>query len=69
MSVNLDCRQWWYFPIEMPLNAYGYGPAKVGEDAVEVTYEVWDRELSSHGSFKFLPDAINYAMKLNVEKT
>jgi len=58
---------WFHFPIPMPLNKEGEGPATVGIDAVEMTYEVWDGYLNSHGSFNNLPDAINLAIKLNGE--
>lgn len=60
-----DCRQWWHYPIEMPITAEGQGPAKVGVDAAAMTYEVWDKLLNSHASFDNLPDAINDAMRRN----
>lgn len=66
--IDMNCRNWWYFPIEMPINADGHGPATVGVDAVKIVYEVWDIALNTHGSFDFLPDAINFAMQLNVER-
>lgn len=61
----LDVRQWWHYPIEMPLSADGQGPATVGVEAARITYEVWDQLLVSHASFDNLPDAINEAMRLN----
>lgn len=60
-----DVRQWWHYPIEFPINADGDGPAKVGVDAVEITYEVWDVLLNTHATYNNLPDAINEAMRLN----
>lgn len=60
-----DVRQWWHYPIEFPIDADGNGPAKVGVDAVKITYEVWDVLLNTHASFDNLPDAINEAMRLN----
>ena len=65
--VEQDVRKWFHYPIEMPVNADGEGPAKVGESAVRMTYEVWDRLLMSHSSHEFLPDAINEAIRLNLE--
>jgi len=62
-----DVRKWFYYPIEMPLSADGNGPAKVGTDAVNITYEVWDVLLNTHASFDNLPDAINEAMRLNAK--
>ena len=63
-----DCRKWFHYPIEMPVTAEGQGPATVGVDAVEITYEVWDELLRSHASFDNLPDAINEAMRLNAAR-
>lgn len=60
-----DVRQWYYYPIEMPVDANGYGPAKIGVDAVEITYEVWDVLLNTHATYNNLPDAINESMRLN----
>ncbi len=63
--MELDCRKWFYYPIEMPLTANNEGPATVGIDAAKITYEVWDMLFNTHGSFSNLPDAINEAMRLN----
>lgn len=60
-----DVRRWQYYPIQMPLTADGQGPATIGVDATTITYEVWDREQTSYGSFENLPDAINESMRLN----
>ena len=66
-GVSTDCRKWFYYPIEMPLTVEGNGPAILGRDSInKITYEVWDRELNSHASFDNLPDAINEAMRLNL---
>jgi hypothetical protein len=62
-----NVREWYFFPIEMPLSIDGQGPATVGVDAHQITYEVWDAELNTHGSFDNLPDAINKAIELNLE--
>lgn len=43
------------------------GPATIGKDAAEITYEVWDHFYNSYGSHKYLPDAINQAMALTKE--
>lgn len=63
--VVMDVRQWYYYPIEMPVTSNGDGPATVGIDAEKITYEVWDVLLNTHASFDNLPDAINEAMRLN----
>jgi hypothetical protein len=62
-----DCRQWWNYVVPMPLTSDDQGPATVGVDAAKLHYEVWDQDFVTHGSFDFLPDAINYAMALNYE--
>lgn len=58
---------WPYYPIVMPLDSDGNGPAS--EDAGEVrkiTWEVWSQCLTkTHGPFDNLPDAINVAMRLS----
>ena len=59
----LDARTWPYYPIEMPLNTEGQGPASIAE-AHSITYEVWDHFCNSYGSHKYLPDAINQALQL-----
>lgn len=61
-----NCREWFYYPIEMPLSADGQGPATVGVDAAKITYEVWDVLLNTYSSHGNLPDAINEAMRLNL---
>ena len=58
-------RQWFHYPIEMPVTKDGHGPATVGVDADRIEYEVWDVLLNSHASFDNLPDAINEVMRLN----
>jgi hypothetical protein len=65
VDVASDCRQWFHFPIEMPLSADDQGPATVGVDATRITYEVWDQALTTHASFDNLPDAINESIRLN----
>lgn len=62
--MDNDIRKWWYYPICMPITCDGDGPATVGEDAESLTYEVWDQECTSHGSFPYLLDAVNEAMRL-----
>lgn len=65
--LSIDPREWFYFPIEMPLTENGNGPAKVGLDAAKITYEVWDQTCKSHGSFSCLPDAIKFALEKQIE--
>jgi hypothetical protein len=61
----LDTRTWPYYPIIMPLKD-GQGPAS-DEECDRITWEVWDRFYNSVGSFDYLPDAINDAMRRNKE--
>jgi len=63
--VPSNIRRAFYYPIEMPVTKDGQGPATVGVDAEQITYEVWDQLLASHGSHNNLPDAINQANALN----
>lgn len=63
--IESDVRQWFYFPIPMLLNN-GQGPANIKE-ADEESYEVWDKNHNSYGSFSNIYDAINLAIKLNLE--
>jgi len=60
-----DVRKWFYYPIQMPVNKDGQGPAPIGIDAVKIEYEVWDVLYNTHASFDNLPDAINEAIRLN----
>ena len=62
-----DVRTWPYYPIEMPSTKDGQGPATVGVDADKIEYEVWDHLCNSNGSYEYLPDAINEAMRLTNE--
>lgn len=61
---QMTVRSWYYYPIMMPVDSNGNGPCDV-KDAIEITFEVWDRLLNTHGTFNNLPDAIDYAMTLN----
>lgn len=60
-----DVRTWPYYPIVVPLKE-GRGPASDAE-CDEITYEVWDHFCNSYGSFQYMPDAINEAMRLTKE--
>jgi len=66
IRLDADVRQWWYFPIVIPLDRDGHGPATIGIDAMSVVYQVWDCEFTEHGSFDNMPDAINEAIRLNL---
>ena len=59
-----DVKSWYYFPIVMPLNSDGHGPASDNEIA-ELTFEVWSQDLISHYSSIFLPSVINKAIEMN----
>jgi hypothetical protein len=62
----LDTRTWPFFPITLPL-LQGEGPVSAAE-CDSITWEVWDRTLTSYGSFDNLPDAINEALRLTQEQ-
>lgn len=58
--------QRWFFPIVMPLDANGQGPASEEKGEIrKLTWEVWDQTCTSYGSFEFLKDAILKAEELN----
>lgn len=59
----LNVRTWPYFPVVMPLKA-GKGPVK-DANCDEITWEIWDQFCDSVASYKYLPDAINHALRLN----
>lgn len=61
----LNVRTWPFCPIIMPLKE-GNGPATDAE-CDKITFEVWDHFCNSYGSFEYLSDAINEAMKLTKE--
>jgi hypothetical protein len=61
----LNVRTWPYYPITLPL-LQGEGPVSE-QDCDEITYEVWDQLCNSHGSYEYLPDAINEALRLTKE--
>lgn len=64
ISVSPNVREWYYFPIQMPVDKDGNGPAEVGL-SVRIDYEVWDQLCNTWASYNNLPDAINEAMRLN----
>lgn len=65
LTVPSDATLWHYYPIPMPLDAKGKGPATIGVDAVTMTYEVWDQRFENHGSFTSLHEAVSEAVRLN----
>lgn len=65
--VDPNMRQWMYYPIMIPVTVDGDGPAIVGQDAARITFEVWDQACTSYSSHEFLADAINEAIRRNVE--
>jgi hypothetical protein len=57
-----------YFPIIMPLDKRGMGPASESKGQIrKITWEVWDQFCETFGSFDCLPDAIQEAERLNRE--
>lgn len=59
-------QQWYYYPVPMPIDEEGNGPCYY-RDMYKMMYEVWDRLHNTYGSFEYLPDAIDLAIKLNKE--
>jgi hypothetical protein len=59
-----DVSTWYYYPILMPVDAEGRGPADY-KDTVDMTYEVWDTLFVSYGNFESLTEAISEAIYLN----
>lgn len=55
-----------YYPIVMPLDSEGRGPCP-DDEISELTWEVWDQLCMSHGSHRFLQDAIQQCEELNDE--
>lgn len=55
-----------YFPVPMPLDADGKGPASFERGEVrKLVFEVWDQDFHTHGTFDSLLDAIAHANRLN----
>lgn len=55
-----------FFPIVMPLDKEGRGPASEGDGSIyELTWEVWDQNCQSYGSFRYLNEAVLKAEELN----
>ena len=66
VTLPADSREWFYFPIIMPLDKNGRGPAAI-EETAEITWQVWDQYCDCHGSHGALMDAINQAIALSVK--
>jgi len=64
MTDKCNVRNRPYYPIVMPLNKDGYGPASRG-DIDSITFEVWDRLCNSYESFDNLLDAVQLAEDMN----
>ena len=59
---------WPVYPIIMPVDALGRGPADLGGGAIEVRFEVWERgTLSSLGSYLYLCEAIDHCLRVMEE--
>lgn len=58
-------RNCWYYVIEMPVDKLNQGPADY-HNTDRMTYEVWDRELTTHYIFNDLPDAIDQVNEMNL---
>ena len=66
ITLKKGCRNRFYFVIVMPLDEDGRGPASEENGEIrKLTWEVWGQDTTSHGSFKYLPDAIDRAEELN----
>jgi hypothetical protein len=70
MGLPDDVRLWAYYPIIMPLDADGRGPASESSGEVrKIVWEVWSQDLTeTYGPFDCLPDAINEAIRLTQEE-
>jgi hypothetical protein len=65
-NVPVNARERMYYPIIMPLNADGYGPASEERGEIrKITWQVWDQFCDTFGDFDCLPDAIMEAERLN----
>lgn len=53
-----------YHVVDMPLDQEGNGPADIN-DAVRMTYEIWDDTYFTYGSFDKLSDAIYQCNRMN----
>lgn len=56
--VPVDTREWPLFVVPMPLNKNGSGPATIGDDAVTIQYEVWDRTYKVVSTHDNISDAV-----------
>lgn len=66
MAVPENVRERMYYPIVMPLDADGNGPASEESGEIrKLTWEVWDQYCDTFGSFTCLADAIQEAERLN----
>lgn len=60
----------YYFPVPMPLDADGKGPASFEKGEVrKLVFEVWDQDFRTHGTFDSLLEAIAHANRLNAPTT
>lgn len=68
-KLDPDMRKWFYYPIVMPINKEGHGPAsEESGDIWKIKWEVWDQETITHGSYDYLFEAVNEAMRLELER-
>ena len=62
-------RKWTHYPIEMPVTKDGTGPARIGDDADAMTYEVWDAvTFAASSSHDKLSDAIEAWLRALAEE-
>lgn len=65
-TLRVPWAQRMFYPIVMPLDSKGRGPASVEDGtARKLTWEVWDRNLTSYGSYTTLGEAVVKAEELN----
>lgn len=64
LRARAPWQQRMFYPIIMPLDKEGKGPADMKE-AEALTWEVWDQNAHSYGSYSFLYEAILRAEELN----
>jgi len=65
-SFRMPWQERMFYVIMMPLDVGGRGPASIADgDAREITWEVWDQNCTSHGTYNTLEGAMLRAEECN----
>ena len=59
-------KRWHYYVVDIPMNDQGDGPVSIRE-ATQISYQVWDVNMIKIREFEFLFQAIEEAVRLNIE--